>query len=1417
MTTTLLGEPRTGAALPSPARERWQPLRGGLLNLYRYDYEEFRYEQGHLLLRGNNGTGKSRVLALQLPFLLDGEVAPHRVEPDGDPAKRIEWNLLLGKHSDRLGYTWLEFGRRDDDGTEHYRTLGCGLHAVAGRGLAGKWFFVTDQRVGDDLFLQTPGGNAITRARLAEAIGDRGEVFPTAAAYRRSVDRELFRLGEHRYDALVNLLIQLRQPQLSRQLDERKLSAALSEALAPPSAAIIADVAESFRSLESERAALDNLAAASRGVATFLGEYRTYVRIAARRRAAAVTKHNGEYETTMRKLRGAETDRDTATVELAGLVERLEALAVAERAAETAVTTLADSPQMRDAQALDRARGQAHERAAEAARAEAERAHADDRLQARQAAATAAAASADRSRAAVQDAADRADAAADAAGLAAQHRDAVRVLALPDGPDADGVDAGLGAARRRADEQAEHRERAVRHVRQLEGAVREAQQRLAMAKQAHDELTSQLGEAQEAQTEARRRLAETSAELAGGYRRWAGGLTELRPADPDDVEWELDSWCRVAEGPSPVAVAVVAAAAAAAGRFAALRAEADQRRAAAADALAELVAERDRLASGQHTPPPTPRTRDDDRRVGRAGAPLWRLCDFANDVEEADRAGLEAALEAAGLLDAWVTPDGRLLPAGEHDTVIVAGTSPQAPPDHRLDRVLVPAVDPATTWAGDRPAGEDPAGAEATVAAVLACVGLAPGAGTSRADGTADPASPQAPVWVGVDGRWQAGPLHGAWSKPAAEHIGEGAREVARRRRLDALVGEIRAAQDAAAAVAAELGRLAMREEVAKAEAAAAPDESPVRRALAEIDAALTAVNGLRGRLAAAEQRVAERRAGVTAATDQRDAAARDLGLERHLDDLDGLLDAIAAYRQAIAALWPTVRGHAGARREADAAGQDAADAAATARRLAEALQGARERAEAAAAERDTLEASVGAAVEEILARLDEARARVQELRAETDRRREDRTETRARLAVAEHAIATHTEQLGLDEHRRQVAIDHLAAFARTRLLGVAAPDAGAVDHDGWSADRAVRTARRVNDSLADVDSDDLAWARSGRGIHGHLQSLIDALLPHGYEPVASMEDDVFVVTVPFQGRSCTMAELGDALGEEVVHRQSLLDAREREVLENHLIGEVSSHLHDLLRAGESLVAEMNAELGERPTSTGMTLRFAWQPLEDGPAGLADARRRLLGAGGTWSPAEREALGAFLAEQIRAVRAANDTGTWIEHLTAALDYRAWHTFAVERKQDGAWKRLTRRTHGTGSGGEKAIALTIPQFAAAAAHYRTADPKAPRLILLDEAFVGVDADMRAKCVGLLHAFDLDFVMTSEREWCCYATLPGVAIYQLATRPGIDAVGVTRFVWNGRERVRVDEPLPSAQPPEAAGAAAATAATVGEAGW
>jgi hypothetical protein len=134
-------------------------MRAGLVDVFLYDYEEFWFRDGHLLLRGNNGTGKSKVLALTLPFLLDAELAATRVEPDGDPAKRMEWNLLMGdRYDERLGYTWLELGRLAEDSEPTYVTLGCGIKAVKGRGVASRWFFITAGRPGVDFWLVGAGG-----------------------------------------------------------------------------------------------------------------------------------------------------------------------------------------------------------------------------------------------------------------------------------------------------------------------------------------------------------------------------------------------------------------------------------------------------------------------------------------------------------------------------------------------------------------------------------------------------------------------------------------------------------------------------------------------------------------------------------------------------------------------------------------------------------------------------------------------------------------------------------------------------------------------------------------------------------------------------------------------------------------------------------------------------------------------------------------------------------------------------------------------------------------------------------------------------------------------------------------------------------------------------------------------------------
>jgi hypothetical protein len=180
-----------------------------------------------------------------------------------------------------------------------------------------------------------------------------------------------------------------------------------------------------------------------------------------------------------------------------------------------------------------------------------------------------------------------------------------------------------------------------------------------------------------------------------------------------------------------------------------------------------------------------------------------------------------------------------------------------------------------------------------------------------------------------------------------------------------------------------------------------------------------------------------------------------------------------------------------------------------------------------------------------------------------------------------------------------------------------------------------------------------------------------------------------------------------------------------------------------------------------------------------------------------WSPADREAVGDFLSRQIEAARAEDETATWAELLGRALDYRHWHRFLIDRQQDGHWRSAT----GPASGGERVLTVSVPLFAAASAHYRSAHPHAPRLIMLDEAFAGVDDSARGQFLGLLAAFDLDVAMTSEREWGFYPSVPGIATHQLVRRDGIDAVHVTTWEWDGSQAHQVQHTVRDRMPAQA----------------
>ncbi|GAB3687713.1 TIGR02680 family protein [Nocardiopsis oceani] len=1363
------------ARLPEPGRERWQPLRVGLIDLFYYENEQFWFRDGRLLLRGNNGTGKSKVLALTLPFLLDGELSAHRVEPDGDPKKRMEWNLLLGgdhPHGDRLGYTWIEFGRRTADGGTEFRTLGCGLKAVTGRGIARHWYFSTTQRIGDPdgLSLLDATRTALSRDRLADAVEGHGMVYDRARDYRRAVDEALFGLGEQRYGALVDLLVQLRQPQLSKRPSETALSKALTESLPPVDQAIVADVAEAYRELEEDETELNAMVDAERAASGFLGHYRDYARAAARRAARPPRTEHSRYErlTSDRNeaaaahsaAESALTSVDARTAELDERVARL-------RGQDQ---TLRRSPEMDSARDLDSARieaqqtaGRAEQASGDAARAGQDAARAEQRgAQARE--------RLEREAEALSSARSGAVRAAARAGVEAGHRDTVESpLERPadgDPASAEGADPSLATYEQAAEALVERRTRALDHTASLLTAAETAAAAHRTALQRLEETEGELTELADRRAAAEQELAETADTHVRAVRDHFNGCSELRPEDPESTLDRVEAWAGALDGPDPARVRAQETAQLVEADLASREAELGLARTSLHGERTELEDEQRQLAAGGPAAPPAPHTRTAERAPGRPGAPLWKLVDFADHLDEGERALLEAALEASGLLDAWVGPDGALTDPDTHDVHAVPGSPVTG---EHLGTLLHPAIDPQDPDA--RAVGPD------TLRALLAGIGAGPDSAAATR--------------VGTDGSFRVGALRGTWVKDTARYLGEGAREQARRDRLARIEQELRELAHRIEETEHALENLGQRRRTLRAELAALPDDTALRAAhaaVADTVRATVRLTRLRDeRSDRAEQTRRDRQAAERELTD----TAAELGTPATNDALGGHRKALSDYQVSLAGLWPAVRNHTHARRaladeraETERSREVAAD-------LAERAEQARLEASAADQRHTTLSETVGAAVAELNRLLAQVEADLESCRTEERDLSAARAEALDRRGRAAGRLERLDEDIEDSLRSRAEAVEGLRAFCATGLLDVALPGLEAPDPDQpWAAGPAVRLARAVERELDGTDDSEQVWDRLQKSLSQHFKNLQDALSRHGHGASSWPVAGVIIVRVTFQGREQPVPELAEALAAEVAARRELLSAREREVLENHLLTEVAGTLQDLIGTAERQVLRMNAELEERPTSTGMRLRLSWRLRGDAPEGVATARDRLLRqSADAWSPQDRTAVGDFLQRLIEQERAKDPTGSWFDRLTRALDYRSWHHFAVERHQHGKWSSAT----GPASGGERVLSVSVPLFAAASSYYATAaNPHVPRLITLDEAFAGVDDDSRAKCLGLLRAFDLDVAMTSEREWGCYPQVPGLAIAQLSRVDGVRAVLVTRWEWDGRERFLAADP-------------------------
>ncbi|MEU3657595.1 TIGR02680 family protein [Streptomyces sp. NPDC032161] len=1351
-------------------RSRWQPHRAGILNVWRYYDETFVFHQGRLLLRGQNGSGKSKALELLLPFLFDASLRPNRLSTFGGSERTMHWNMLGAGASGktRVGYVWMEFRRVGDDGAEQWFSCGARLHASVHTSTAHAEYFTTGSRIAhaDGVPLVNEAGQPLTKAALADALRDRGEVHPSATDYRTAVRRALFAgMAEQRYESLLSALLQLRQPKLSERLDPSLLSTLLSRALPPLGEGEITELAEGFERLDRQRDHLDRLDAEVTAAETVASRQRAYARRVLRAGAAGLISATTDMDDLTRAARQSAEQLDKALAERESAQSLRDEQELRAHALDETVEALRESDAYQKGEELDRLRRDTTDVVAAARERRATARSAETGAEKDRKAAAESAGHARIFDEHAREAADEAHRSARAAGMESIHHEVRAILdAEPAASLSDGSGYGTGG-RRPEDFGAAARtvgEDAARARRLLRGAVtarREQVTHITEAIEEHDRAVRDRGAAEGLLDEARTRLAEAIAhrdETAGAWDdavagqaerllAWVAGCAELRIVDPGElaaraaVEADVHAWVDAAARPLDQEITTARA-----GVRAARRGLGEKR-----DELDEEVR---RLSGESDLPPPAPPTRTTVRTTA-AGAPLWRLVAFREGVPVDVQAAVEAALEASGLLDAWVSPsDGITLPG--HDTRAEAALAATAPGPSLLD-VL-------------RPEEYIPVPAD-TVARVLAGVAY----GTTLPGGH--------PAAVSAEGAWRLAPATGTWNKPEPAFIGALARQRTRQRRIAELTGRIEETDAALAALDDQLHELDARAARLEADRAARPDHRKLDARRRDWDRAEEMTAARDEVVRDATTHLARREAGVADALRALSRRAAEHGLPTDRDRLRTLSGDVERFRD-LADSWVDARLTAAT--AAERARQTAAQADRS-RRVADERAGDAAAAEAKAAgmtaRLEAVEATVGEDYRQIVARVAEARD-------ERDRCRDEARRANRLLVDVQGRIGELKAMSSQDVERREKAVvvrDGAAHRLRHLcLVGLAEDAEFAPELDAGDGTKATLEAARATAAQwpglphAPRNLGDAA-TRLSEAVHearGHLGARADLAL----EP----DDDVQLFTATLDGVRVGAAGLLTTLTQERDRSRGDISTAERRLFDQILTGDIRRHLAARIRRAGELVAHMNGHLERVRTASNVAVQLVWDVRPDLPDSTRTARRLLLKDPGRVTESDREALHAFFRARIEEAKGSDTAASWEEHLGEVLDYTAWHSFTVrlDRADGNGWQPLTKRLHGALSGGEKAIALHLPLFAAVAAHYEDV-PLAPRPILLDEVFVGVDTVNRGQVFALLTALDLDLVITSDHEWGTYRELPGIAVHQLLTDGDDDAVTSVRFVWNG----------------------------------
>ena len=1358
---------------------KWQLNRVGLVDFWYYDDQDFEAVDGRILLRGSNGSGKSVTMQSFIPLLLDGNMRPERLDPFGSRARKME-NYLLEEEDDReerTGYLYMEFNRENSD---VYETIGIGLRARKNKKLETWYFSLTDgRRVGKDFFLYKDVQNKITYSKqeLRNRLGEGGKIMESQSEYVRCVNQMLFGFETiEEYQELIELLIQLRTPKLSKDFKPTVINEILSKSLQTLSEDDLRPMSEAIENMDAQETNLAALNESIKAAEAIDKVYRLYNEIVLYDKALLFSKTAKDYKAAQKKSDELEKQRKIYLEECENEKQRQQQLEQEEVILKKEYDSLKDSDASKLKSEELRLVEEVEEKKKELKQKEKQEQEKKEKYLELQ--------------------------------TAYQNQEAENrqiwehILENLEEMESSIEEVPFDEFSFMKEELLKNTEEEYEfwaHTKQLQdykkkveegkNALQEEQgcrERYDKIQQELDQTTEEKDKRERNFKQQERLLQEVKSEAVEHFYEWERANTRLHLSD--EVKQQITRGIEGYQwGTDYVEIRDLAR-----GSFYENEKIINQK-------IHEKVLEKNTLQTEieekqkefeewNQKEDPEPECSDavlkNRQMLQKAGIPylpFYKTIDFDSRLTKEQTSVLEEMLLEMGILNALI------IPAEYREKVL------------RLDKGVcdkyifsdVKHIKENLNTILEVDNGENDILFYQTVSNVLSAIGVYAVDG-QESGGT----------WLDLKGHYKIGVLEGTVTREyEAHYVGLRARQKYREEKLAELAAALEALQQQHAVMEAELAALEEDKQVNEAEWEQFPKGEDLKEAAkmlyesqSELEQAEKAVQTLRDELL-------KKRAELDEIMGKVREICNRCYMKARLDVFEEALESLSRYEQ----LLTEVRVSYGKYHSGIVACED---------------------------KRNSMN-DIDADLDDIRYEKGRISRKHQELEANLDSVREqlkltDYEQIKERLDFCLERLAKLPEEKKdaiQKDQKAQTEADHLQQELVTQgelLLRIkntlqfyekafqAEYQLGYVERNYVITEDMEDQANKVCEMLAgrfgnkkqsDVMSSLQEVYHSNKGELREYQLTLQSVFEELDEETDFLQISMKRIDMraQYRGVNIRFSELLERLNEDREVLQKLLTAKDKELFEDILANTISKKIRAKIQSSKRWVEKMNTLMDSMRTSSGLKLSLNWKSKRAEKEEQLDTRQLvelLQKDSEIMREEEVEKLSLHFRSKIAEARKlSNDVNTMQSFhavMREVLDYRKWFEFTLECQKTGEKKKeLTDRVFFTFSGGEKAMAMYVPLFSAVVAKYAGAREDAPRLVSLDEAFAGVDEMNIRDMFRLMRECQFNFMINSQVLWGDYDTMPGLAIYQLLRPENAKFVTVIKYVWNGKEKLIVAE--------------------------